>query len=295
MRSFCLLPLFLFCTALVYAQGFLGNPGQRSYDKGQEYLRRHNPEKAASWFQKSIKEAPQNVDAYSALGLLYCEQSQYARAADVFRRAALACPKCTHAFVLPLAAALCRAQQFEQAEAVLSQWHKPDSLLPKVKREYEMLRRNIQYGKYALAAPHTDTPRNMGPMINSRYDEYFPSISRDDSNLVFTRKTNGVDEDFYSAIRDSCGGWFIARDMGVPPNSPQQEGAQMLSADGHYLFFMRCGNRSVNGWEAGGCDLYFSYTEKDGWSQPVPSALPSTRPVMRVCPLYRPTIKNCFL
>lgn len=270
MRSFFLLTLFLFCTALVYAQGIMGNSGQRLYDKGQEYLKRSNPEKAEACFLKSIKEAPQNVDAYTALGMLYCGQSRYGKAADIFQRASQACPKCTHAFALPLAAALCRAQQFERAEAVLGQWQKPDSLHPKLKREYELLRRNIQYGKYALAARHTDTPSNMGPMINSRYDEYFPSISRDDSSMVFTRKTNGIDEDFYSAFRDSCGGWFTARDMGEPPNSPQQEGAQMLSADGHYLFFMRCGNRSPNGWEAGGCDLYFSYTEKEGWSQPVP-------------------------
>ncbi|PSK95175.1 outer membrane protein OmpA-like peptidoglycan-associated protein [Taibaiella chishuiensis] len=270
MRSFC---LFIFCllgTALIYAQGILGNSGQRLYDKGQEYLRRHNNEKAESCFLKSIKEAPQNIDAYTALSTLYCSQAQYAKAAGIFESAAQACPKCTHAFALPLATALCRAQQFDRAGEVLARWQKPAVLNPRIKQQYEQLRANIQFGKYAMAARHTDTPRNMGPMINSRYDEYFPSVSRDDSTLVFTRKTNGVDEDFYSARRDSCGGWFTARDMGTPPNSPQQEGAQMLSADGHYLFFMRCGNRSLNGWEAGGCDLYFSYTEKEGWSQPVP-------------------------
>src|SRR5690606_29912306 len=145
---------------------------------------------------------------------------------------------------------LCRAQQYEQAEAVLNQWNKPQPMHPDLKRQYEQTRKNIQYGKFALHAKPTDVPINMGPGINSPFDEYFPSINHDDSTLVFTRKTNGIDEDFYKAHRDSCGGWFLARDMGAPPNSSDQEGAQMLSADGHYLFFMRCGNRSVNGWEA---------------------------------------------
>lgn len=294
MRSFCLFLLCLFFTALASAQGIIGNAAQRSYDKGQEYLKRHNIEKAAACFEKSIKGNPANLDAYTSLGLLYCETAQYAKAADVFQKAAQACPKCTHAFAMPLATALCRAQQFDRAGDVLAQWQKPEPMNPRLKQEYDRLRRNIQYGKYALAARYTDTPRNMGPMVNSAYDEYFPSISRDDSNLVFTRKTNGIDEDFYSAWRDSCGGWFTAKDMGSPPNSAQQEGAQMLSADGHYLFFMRCGNRSLNGWEAGGCDLYFSYTEKDGWSQPVPFGATINTPGFEGMPSLSPDNKELF-
>src|SRR5690606_13360399 len=82
--------------------------------------------------------------------------------------------------------------------------------------------------------------------------------------------TNGIDEDFYLAERDSCGGWFPAAALGEPPNSSDHEGAQMISADDHYLFFMRCGNRSLNGRLMGGCDLYFSYTDQGRWSQPIP-------------------------
>lgn len=270
MRTLLLFILILCCTVAVRAQVGVSSRGQRLYDKAQEAIKRHKKDDAEAYLVKCIKEAPAFEDAYLSLGRLYCDNSQYTKAVDVFRQATQSCPSCAHSFAMPFAQVLCRAAQYDRADAILDQWQKPQTMNPRLKAEYERLRRNIQYGKYAINARHTEEPVNLGPRINSEYDEYFPSISVDDSTLVFTRRTNGVDEDFYIAHRDSCGGWFIARDMGSPPNSPQQEGAQMISADGHYLFFMRCGNRSENGWEAGGCDLYFSYTVKDGWAQPVP-------------------------
>lgn len=254
----------------VFAQGKAPSRAQSLYEKAQENIKKHNPELAERNLLKCIQAAPSFSDAYITLGLLYCDSRQYGKAADVFQQAARSCPSCTRNFALPLAKVLCRAAQYDKADEVLSGWQKPQPMNPSLQKEYEQVKRNIQYGRFAMNAKHTEQPENMGPRINTPYDEYFPSIVPDDSTLVFTRRTNGVDEDFYIARRDSCGGWFIARDMGSPPNSPQQDEAQMLSADGHYLFFMRCGNRSDNGWEAGGCDLYFSYTQGPEWSPAVP-------------------------
>ncbi len=244
-------------------------PGQaeRLYLKGQECLRKNKKTAAERYFLKSIENAPCFIDACIALGTLYCDNGEYQKAAAIFNKVSASCPGAVKNIILPFSNTLFLAKQYELAEQLL------DQLNPGELRDtttYRRLHRNILFAKKSAGKGTTPEPQNMGMRINSIYDEYFPSISIDDSTLVFTRKTNGIDEDFYVARRDSCGGWFIAEDMGVPPNSAEQEGAQMISADGHYLFFMRCGNRSPNGWEAGGCDLYFSYTEKGGWSQPVP-------------------------
>lgn len=244
--------------------------GKNAYAKGLEYQQAHQTDKAIKCFQRSIKENPLFSDAYISLAMLYCDQKQYNEAAAVFRQAAQSCPKCNTAFAVPLARTLCRAGEYSKADAVLSSWNKPDSLKPNLKKDYEQIKMTIQYGKYAMNQKPGATPENLGPRINTKFDEYFPSIFPDDSTIIFTRRSNGVEEDFYIAQRDSCGGWFIARDMGSPPNSPQPDGALMRSADGHYLFFMRDGNRSDNGWDGGGCDLFFSYVDNDGWSQAVP-------------------------
>jgi outer membrane protein OmpA-like peptidoglycan-associated protein len=243
---------------------------QSLYNKALESIQQHDMDDAEEYLIKSIKSSPSFADAYISLGMLYCDKRQYAKAADVFQQATMSCPQCARNFALPLAKVLCRAGQYDKAETVLNGWQRPQPANTALMRDYEQVKRNVQFGKYAVNAKPTAQPENMGPRINTEYDEYFPSIVRDDSTIVFTRRTNGVDEDFYIARRDSCGGWFIARDMGTPPNSAMQDGAQMLSADGHYLFFQRCGTRSENGWDAGGCDLFFSYTQGDEWSQAVP-------------------------
>lgn len=263
---YLLLATFYMMPSNLYAQ----TKGIGSYEKAQEYLRQRQTEKAVKYFKKSLIENPAFSDAYISLGMLYCDNRQYTEAADVFNQAARACPACSRNFAIPLARTLCRAGEYAKADAVLAAWRKPDSLSPKLKMEYEKIRMTALYGKYAMNAKPTATPENLGPRVNTKYDEYFPSIFPDDSTILFTRRANGVEEDFYAAKRDSCGGWFESRNMGSPPNSPQPDGALMRSTDGHYLFFMRDGVRSENGWDGGGCDVFFSYVDNDGWSEAVP-------------------------
>lgn len=224
--------------------------------------------KAERSYLKSLQKDPQNTAAYLALNMLYQSQNQFDKAADLYLNAVKICTECKKNFPFPLAQSLYQAQRYEEAEQALNNLTSLEK--DKLGNKFIQLNQRIRFGKEAVKHQQTAVPENMGTRINSEFDDYFPSVTANDSTLVFTRKTNGIDEDFYQAKRDSCGGWFLARDMGSPPNSPQQEGAQMLSADGHYLFFMRCENRSENGWSEGGCDLYFSYTENGGWSQPVP-------------------------
>lgn len=127
--------------------------------------------------------------------------------------------------------------------------------------------------QYAMKAYADKTPvpgislRNMGDSINSKENEYLPSISLDGSLMVFTRNVGG-NEDFFVSIRDSNGVWSKAQNMGYPPNTGLPDGAAKLSADGNYLFYTRCDMRSPDGIRGGGCDIVFSYRENGGWSSP---------------------------
>ncbi len=267
--------LLTFCIAywgIAFGQTTGNTKAERFMLKAQQFIKDKKDIKAEQWMNKAINAAPDYIFAYNELGNFYLQRKQYNKASEVFQLASKNCKNCANAFAVQLATALSQAQLFEQAERILASWQVPMQLNTEKKNELSRLKQNIQFGKYALRHPLKDTPINLGMRINSQYDEYYPSISADDSILYFTRRTGGVDDDFYFSHRDSCddGAWLSAWDMGAPPNSPQQEGALYVSADGHYLFFMRCENRSVNGWEGGGCDLYFSYTIPEGWAQPMP-------------------------
>lgn len=114
-------------------------------------------------------------------------------------------------------------------------------------------------------------PKNMGPNINTEYEEYLPFVTVDDQMMIFTRRylrptePPTVEEDFFYSKRDSLGAWLPAVRMEEPINSDQNEGALFISPDGRYLFFAGC-NRPDG---RGSCDIYASIKRADGtWGRP---------------------------
>jgi outer membrane protein OmpA-like peptidoglycan-associated protein/Tol biopolymer transport system component len=134
----------------------------------------------------------------------------------------------------------------------------------------------IKYCDFSIkvvAHPVPFEPVNLGPNINTRYDEYWPSLSADESILVFTvqipidannpRVYMNRQEDFYFSEYQN-GEWQPAKNAGYPPNTEKNEGAQTISADGKHLFFTAC--NLIGG--LGKCDLYYSERKGDRWSVP---------------------------
>ena len=113
------------------------------------------------------------------------------------------------------------------------------------------------------ANPYPYEPRPLGEGINTPHSlEYFPSLSVDGQRMIFTRRVNKRQEDFYQSDRLPDGSWSTASPLtGV--NTPMNEGAQTITADGNYLIFTGCGR----GDGIGSCDLYFSERIGDRWSE----------------------------
>ena len=116
-------------------------------------------------------------------------------------------------------------------------------------------------------------PVNLGPAINSVYNEYSPAITADGNTLMFTREleTGGNDpfvarrqEDFYISYRDEEGNWSNAVNAGKPLNTSGNEGAHTLGAGGQYMYFTAC--ERPDG--LGRCDIYFSAFDGQRWSEP---------------------------
>ncbi|MFN5324776.1 MAG: OmpA family protein, partial [Bacteroidota bacterium] len=122
----------------------------------------------------------------------------------------------------------------------------------------------------AISKPVSFQPENLGESINSRYDEYFPSLTVDDQSIIFTRNRPDVEgstrfhEDFYIS-RWSGNSWELARNAGGSLNTGGNEGVPCYSSDGKVLFFAAC-QRSDG---KGSCDIYYSANRKDGWTRPL--------------------------
>jgi outer membrane protein OmpA-like peptidoglycan-associated protein/tetratricopeptide (TPR) repeat protein len=126
-------------------------------------------------------------------------------------------------------------------------------------------------------------PRSLGASINTTLDEYWPSLSADESTLVFTANIpidtvsssafTRRQEDFFISNRDQSGQWATAQAIGPPINTVRNnEGAQSLTADGKRMYYTVC---------AGVCNIYYSNRLQNGeWSKPIklpePLNLPTT-------------------
>lgn len=112
---------------------------------------------------------------------------------------------------------------------------------------------------------------SMGPMVNSKDEDYAPMVAKNDSLLLFTSKRNsddsGIDrvinEDiFFTEMKNDR--WSEA-EMFERINSRYNEGSGYMTRNGKGLFFARCG--SPDGF--GNCDLYYSEFQGDTlWTEP---------------------------
>ncbi len=115
-------------------------------------------------------------------------------------------------------------------------------------------------------------PQKLPEIISSDHDDYFPSITADGSQLVFTRITRimagagrgAANEDLMQA--DWIDGSFINVDVFPEPiTTVKNEGTQALRQDGRVMIFTACNRPDTKG----GCDLYISGKTGITWSIPV--------------------------
>ena len=147
-----------------------------------------------------------------------------------------------------------------------------DSLNTEKTRYYVPIER---YRQMVAARKDIDTlvaPRpskmNMGAYVNSKKEDYAPSIGFNDNLLMFSSKRNThntipprFDEDiFYSLFVN--GVWTKAKEFDI--NTSFNEGSVCISPDGKTIIFSRC----MAPGSLGNCDLYQARLQKDStWGE----------------------------
>jgi len=112
---------------------------------------------------------------------------------------------------------------------------------------------------------------NLGDSINSAYADYSPTITADESIIIFTSRRPGSTggdkdesdqyyEDIYYSIKKKDGTWGSPISIGPTINTNGSEANIGLSADGQMMFIYKDNN---------GGDIYYSNLEGDRWNYPV--------------------------
>ncbi len=131
----------------------------------------------------------------------------------------------------------------------------------------------------AMKNPNQFKPINLGPGVNTKDSEYFPTITVDGKTLLFTRRIEdkrvqvyGEQEDFYVSNLSTFNTWEAAIPMPKNINTLNNEGAPTIAADGRTLIFVACADESGsygdnrNG--KGSCDLFYTKRLGNQWIDP---------------------------
>ncbi|WP_295116608.1 OmpA family protein [uncultured Chitinophaga sp.] len=261
LTGICLALFGLYAKAQTVGYENAGKKAQQHFDNAITAVGSFQYKEAISQLESAIKAQPRFIDAYGQLGLTYVELKQYQLAVTTFDKLKQLDSNAIRPARMPYSRALAGLGRYEEALAVVNQYL---AISKSASPNAVKLKANYEFAIAAKSNAAPFEPKNLGDSINSKDPEYFPSLTIDDQTLVYTRRVNGRNEDFFIALRDSAH-WRKSRDMGEPVNTAFNEGAQNISQDGEMLVFTGCD--FPNG--RGSCDIYYSIKTAEGWQAPV--------------------------
>lgn len=260
-----LLMIGIFLVSEVAAQR--NNAVTRQFEAAVQAFEQRDYEKASGLCKRLLENNPSNVDVM----LLMAEISKDTGALDEeihWLTSASQNDGAPSLVSYRLADALLKAGRYAGALDAVNIYLEGNPS-PSLMGKAEEIREKAAFGKEMVNNPVDFKPENLGEMINTEWDEYWPSLTIDGQTLIFTRlvpqgqRPGFRQEDFYRSDKIDDG-WGKAQPLS-DLNTELNEGAQSVSADGRLLFFTLC--NSMGGY--GSCDIYFSRWHQGSWTPPM--------------------------
>ncbi len=245
---------------------------KRHYQKAMEYYDAGKNELAAMDFKKAIEADPNFIEAHIILAGVYQDVKKYAEAIAAYKAAIAIDPNFFPNNYYNLAESEVALQLFTDAKEHLVKLNTLPKVSPDIKKKAGKLLANADFAEKAIKNPVPFEPKNLGPNVNTRFEEYLPTLTADEQTLIVTVKMpddtirndwNNASEDFFMSKKVD-GKWQKRSNIGPPINTPANEGAQCISPDGQFLFYTLC--NSPGG--MGRCDIYFSTKQGNRWATP---------------------------
>ncbi|WP_447641146.1 MULTISPECIES: OmpA family protein [Chitinophagaceae] len=242
---------------------------EKAYDAAISLLENGDYDNGLNILLQSYKDSPKSINTLTALANTYNEIKQYDSAVLFFEQAEIVDSAAFRYFNLNYSIGLAGIGKFAEALKAVERYLNISNLSSRAKAAAEYRKKTYEFAiDYARQHPndnYTFAPVNMGDAINSSYSEYYPSFTIDDSMFVYTRRGEGIRENFMQSFRLPDGNYTPAVLMPGFINEQPSKGAINISQDGQWVIF--AGNFQGGGY--GDFDLYISYKTPKGWSAPV--------------------------
>ena len=244
------------------------------YKKAQELSRLRHTDEALVYLEKAVERDNRFMEALLFSADLYSDQGKSQKMIAVYEQAVAINPSFFPNAQFNLANAYLKQGKYEKA---LSAYRAFLNIGKISDRNRNISLHQLKCCEFALEAmkhPSDFNAQCLSDSINTKADEYWPSLTADEQTLIFTRllPTGRFDknqrelfqEDFcYSEKQDEI--WMESQALSEAINTDRNEGAQTITADGRYMYFTACGRKDGRG----RCDIYYSKKEGDTWSKPI--------------------------
>ena len=279
-RITTILLLLLFTTSSITAQEVIGKKEEKLLmQKGEAYYNDEYYQTAATIFERLNKANPEDLYYKLMVGICYSflndkKEESLDYLLDVQKKN----PDYVEVYFF-IGRAYAVNHQFDEAIKNFNKYIQSSQVLPEDKVKARLFIENCQNAKGIVPDSLELVIENIGPPINTKYEEYVPIITPDERLLIFTyrgeRSVGGrMDRagnsdpkgEYYEDIMISYKRgeeWSEPRSIGNNINTSKHDASIAISANGRKLFTYRSSNKNEG-------DIYLSELEDGSFTTPRP-------------------------
>ncbi|SHH93618.1 Tetratricopeptide repeat-containing protein [Chryseolinea serpens] len=264
--------LLLLCSTVAFSQPQVTTKSKKAYElyvQADNFRVRGQFEEAINLLQQALDKDDKFVEAYFRLGVTYANMKENPKAIGTYEKGLSLTNdlRLQKLFWYELGELYLLTGDYEKAMKVLSAFvNNENQSKPRIDRATVLFRS----AEFALKNKNDTSAYHQRPLsdtVNCFVLQYFPALTADQKQLIFTRRaTNDPNdtEDLVVSKKDERGRWTTPVSISKNINTRLNEGTCTISADGRKLIFTSCAGRDG----IGSCDLYESRKIGEDWTVP---------------------------
>ena len=170
------------------------------YSQGLQHAEEADFKTAIQLIEQCINIDPKFVDGYLSLGGIYGQLKDYKNSTLYYEKGIAIDSSYSNGYKLPYSINLAGQGRFDEALQAINSLLNNPKIPPGTRRAADFRKSTFEFAlDFAARHPNNSyqfSPINLGDSINTASSEYYPSVTINDSLFVFSRRGQGIREDF---------------------------------------------------------------------------------------------------
>ncbi|MEO1253459.1 MAG: hypothetical protein AAFY41_01055, partial [Bacteroidota bacterium] len=266
-RSILLILFVGYFSVELTAQQVLSTSNRKArklYEKADKKYKERSFYDALNLLEQSVEEDPLFFEAHIRMGSLYNAIGQEDSVYSKFQAYLATTPNPIVSIVERLAFMAFDRGEYEKSQTFLNRFlaNVPQRAGD---RDIDLLAVSLSYAQdQILSYQDTIVIEELPENINQYRLQYLPSITIDNAAMFYTKRDHVQGDEDIVVSHYENDSWQPAQSVSARINSPLNEGACTVSADGRVMIFTSCDKRD----SFGSCDLYITKKIGNIWSKP---------------------------